>query len=152
VSVKWNINNNLYSKNSLANNKLRWSANTIIRDCGCYKLCLKSIYKVKGKAAPMHSKSHTGTLKVYHHHDHHHVVCTVLGLVTFCGPINSPEVSWGVSLGFVSHTVVISQLSVAVCLSPFAEHVVSIYFRNFEFSLQISWRHAVAQLVEALRY
>ena len=53
---------------------------------------------------------------VYHHH-HHHTACSVLGLVPCSGPTNSPQVFRGITLGFVSHTVDISQLSVAVCLS-----------------------------------
>jgi hypothetical protein len=57
--------------------------------------------------------------------------------VTYSGPNNSLEVFWRVVLGFVSHMVFIPWPSVAVCLCPFAEHVVFIYFCNFEFSLQL---------------
>ena len=57
---------------------------------------------------------------VHHHHHHlhhHHVAFRVLGLLNCSGPMSSLEVFGGVVLGFISHTVHISQLSVAVCLS-----------------------------------
>jgi hypothetical protein len=77
----------------------------------------------------------------YHHHHHHHhicVACTILALVTCSRPINCLEVFLGVVFGFVSHTVDIWYLSVALRLSLFiAEHAVPFYFRNFESSLQV---------------
>jgi flagellar basal body-associated protein FliL len=48
-------------------------------------------------------------------------VCRVLGLVTCSFPINNQEVFREIVLGFVAHTVDISQLRVVVCLCPFAE-------------------------------
>ena len=42
------------------------------------------------------------------HHHHHNTACGVLGPVTISGPINSPEVSSGDVLGFISHTFDIS--------------------------------------------
>ena len=57
--------------------------------------------------------------------------------MTCSSPFDSLEVFWGVIFGFVSHMVDIAQLSVPVCLCPFAERVVSIYFCNFEFSMQL---------------
>jgi len=41
----------------------------------------------------------------------------VLSPVTSSGPINGPQISSGVVLGLISHTVDISQLGVAVSLS-----------------------------------
>jgi len=61
----------------------------------------------------------------------------ILGLVTRSSSINSFEVFQGAVLGFVSHMVDISLISMPVCLCPFAEHVVSTNFNNFELSLQL---------------
>ena len=73
-----------------------------------------------------------------HHHQHHHnTACSLLGLVTCSGPTNSREVFRGATFGFVSHTADISQLSVAVCLCPFAKHAVPIYCFDSEYSLQV---------------
>jgi hypothetical protein len=56
------------------------------------------------------------------------MACRFLVVATCSGPA---------FLRFVSHTVDISYLSVAVCLCPFAEHVLPIYVGNFEFSLHL---------------
>ena len=52
------------------------------------------------------------------------------------------QVGGKVALTCQWNMVDILRITVAVCLSvrlcPFAEHVVSVYFRNFEFSLQLS--------------
>jgi hypothetical protein len=55
-----------------------------------------------------------------------------LSLVTSSVPIKSLEVFKGVVLGFVSHMVDNSSLRKAVCLCPFAEHVVlfCIFFKT----------------------
>ena len=60
-----------------------------------------------------------------------------LGLVTCSSPINSLEVFQAAALVFASHMVETSLLSVPVRLCPFGEHVVSINFYNFEFSIQL---------------
>jgi len=77
--------------------------------------------------------------------DYDDTACRVLVLATCSGPINSLEVFRGVVLGFVSHTVDISQLSVAVCLSvsvhspnmlhPFISVIFNFLYNwaNFEF-------------------
>jgi len=57
----------------------------------------------------------------HHHHHHHHIAFRVLCLVTSSGPINSREFFWTFVVSFVSQMVDISQLSVTVCLCPFAE-------------------------------
>ena len=66
---------------------------------------------------------------------HHHTASTTVGLVTCSVQLIVSKSFDVVVLGFVSHTVDISQYSAVIC--PFAEHVVSIYFCNFEFSLQL---------------
>ena len=75
----------------------------------------------------------------HHHHHHHHIACKVVGLMTTSGPINSLEVFWRFVLGFVSNTVDITIKCgcLSVCLCPLTEHVVSIYFCDSEFSLQL---------------
>ena len=70
--------------------------------------------------------------------DHDHpTACRVLALVACSSPIKSISLFRGVLLGLVSHMVDISQLSVVVCVCPFDEHAVPIYFCNSEFSLQL---------------
>ena len=66
---------------------------------------------------------------------HHLIACRGLVLMACSLPINSPKGSRRVVLVFDPHTVDISQHTAAVC--PIAEHAVSIYLRNFEFSLQL---------------
>jgi hypothetical protein len=73
------------------------------------------------------------------HHHHHHVACRVLGLMNYANSVNSLYIFRRVVLDFISHMADISQLSVVVCLCPFTVDVVSICFRNFEFSLHLGW-------------
>ena len=69
------------------------------------------VNKKKHNIGQLHNRRATVELKtdVIHHHHHHHIACRVLCLVTCSGPIKSQEFSRGVVLGFVSHTVDISQ-------------------------------------------